>query len=239
MKKITYIILVLIVAFSFSSCEKKITTADVTTKTAYLPVITLEGESQMIVELGDTYVEPGATATAGDKEIDVTITGTVNTSVFGKYILTYSAESADGYSNSFDRIVWVVPPKGDFATSISGYYKSTVNRIYADHIVTKENLEYILISETGNANEYLLSDAVGGYYDIALGYGSDYAFQDGTFTYDFSTSAFAAVTDGVAPGWGNHAVIGELVVDAAAKTVFFVGQGDFANSRFECTLTQQ
>jgi hypothetical protein len=60
------------------------------------PLVTLNGENPMTVELGSTFVDPGATATDADLgALPVTTTGTVDTSTLGAYTLTYSA--TNGY----------------------------------------------------------------------------------------------------------------------------------------------
>ncbi|NAS14348.1 immunoglobulin-like domain-containing protein [Poritiphilus flavus] len=74
------------------------------------PVITLLGDNPMYVTLGDTYVEPGATATDdidGDLSSDIVIGGdTVNTAVLGTYELTYDVSDAAG--NAADQKTRVV-----------------------------------------------------------------------------------------------------------------------------------
>ena len=61
------------------------------------PVITLNGVSPMNLTVGDTYTEPGATATdAIDGSVTVTPSGTVDTSTAGTYTVTYNAVDAAG-----------------------------------------------------------------------------------------------------------------------------------------------
>lgn len=56
------------------------------------PVIILNGVNPMSVNAGDTYFEPGATATDNiNGALTVTITGTVDTTSLGSYTITYSA----------------------------------------------------------------------------------------------------------------------------------------------------
>ena len=52
------------------------------------PVITLNGSNPTVVELGDVYVEAGATADTGEL---VSVSGSVNTNAVGTYTLTYTA----------------------------------------------------------------------------------------------------------------------------------------------------
>ena len=59
------------------------------------PVIKLNGEETITIKLNDTYKDAGATAT-DDKDGDITnkivITGKVDTSKAGTYIITYTVE---------------------------------------------------------------------------------------------------------------------------------------------------
>lgn len=63
------------------------------------PVITLLGDNPMPVELGGSYVEPGATATDdrdGDLSANITVTGTVDANTPGTYTLDYNVTDAAG-----------------------------------------------------------------------------------------------------------------------------------------------
>ncbi|MFA6270225.1 MAG: Ig-like domain-containing protein [Candidatus Paceibacterota bacterium] len=62
------------------------------------PVITLNGSSPMNMTIGQTYTEPGATATDNvDASVSVTVGGdNVDTSVVGTYEVTYNAVDAAG-----------------------------------------------------------------------------------------------------------------------------------------------
>lgn len=73
------------------------------------PVISLVGESSMTLIVGDTYLEPGASANDDiDGNVAVTISGTVDTATVGSYTLTYVASDAANNSSSKTRIVDVV-----------------------------------------------------------------------------------------------------------------------------------
>jgi hypothetical protein len=85
---------------------------NVTDQTA--PLITLNGDSIVTMPTGGSYSEAGATATdAVDGSVAVTISGSVNTSVVGTYVLTYSAKDAGGNTAiSVQRTVQVAAPLG-------------------------------------------------------------------------------------------------------------------------------
>jgi hypothetical protein len=76
------------------------------------PLITLNGQSPMLVAVGSTYVDPGATAydSCAGNSVAVTTTGTVNSATVGEYNILYSAVTGDGIPGSLTRIVEVVDP---------------------------------------------------------------------------------------------------------------------------------
>ncbi|MCA1902393.1 MAG: DUF5011 domain-containing protein, partial [Candidatus Hydrogenedens sp.] len=72
------------------------------------PVITLKGEAKIEINKGETFTDPGATAIdecQGD--VQVTVTGTVDTSVAKEYTLTYTAKDASGNTATATRTVIV------------------------------------------------------------------------------------------------------------------------------------
>jgi len=74
------------------------------------PVITLNGPDTVILNINDTYTEQGATVT-DDKDAGlntVTITGTVDTSTPGTYIISYYAADYSGNPTTVTRTVNVV-----------------------------------------------------------------------------------------------------------------------------------
>ena len=72
------------------------------------PVIALIGQSQISINVGDTFTDPGATATDSvDGSVTVTSSGAVNTAVAGQYTITYTATDAAGNSASAYRTVTV------------------------------------------------------------------------------------------------------------------------------------
>lgn len=76
------------------------------------PVLTLSGEGEIWMKAGQTYTEPGYTATDqgdGDVTQQVTVEGTVNCYHAGDYTLTYTATDSAGNSASQERIVHVEP----------------------------------------------------------------------------------------------------------------------------------
>ena len=60
------------------------------------PVITINGDNPVTVEVGDTYTDAGATASDASGSATVTSSGTVDTSTPGTYTITYTATDASG-----------------------------------------------------------------------------------------------------------------------------------------------
>lgn len=90
------------------------------------PTITLIGANPLNLTVGDNFVDPGATATDledGDATTTshIIVSGTVNASTTGSYILTYSVTDSGGLSASTTRTVVVssVPSPENPAVSLS------------------------------------------------------------------------------------------------------------------------
>lgn len=78
------------------------------------PVITMNGENPMELEVGDNYEEPGATAednADGNLTEAIKITGEVSTGVAGEYTVTYSVTDEAGNKSTKTRTVNVVEPE--------------------------------------------------------------------------------------------------------------------------------
>jgi len=81
----------------------------VTVKDNKAPEITLNGEEELTIKYGSVYSELGATAVdAYDGEVDVEVSGTVDTYKIGTYTITYTAKDSTGNSSTVTRKVNVV-----------------------------------------------------------------------------------------------------------------------------------
>ena len=89
------------------------------------PVISILGDNPATVELGSTYTDAGATATDNSGSAVVTSSGTVDTSIVGSYIITYTATDAAGNSSSATRTVNVVDTTAPVVT-VTGDNPATV-----------------------------------------------------------------------------------------------------------------
>ncbi|GAB2533894.1 immunoglobulin-like domain-containing protein [Gracilibacillus alcaliphilus] len=76
-----------------------------------VPEITLQGEEEVTIELGDDYAEAGATASDnydGDISEQVTVTGSVDISQIGTYRLTYIVMDSSGNTTRVIRTINVI-----------------------------------------------------------------------------------------------------------------------------------
>ena len=77
------------------------------------PVITLAGSSTINLTVGDSFTDPGATATDdvdGDITLSITASGIVDTSTAGTYVITYSVTDTAGNTATADRTIIVSAP---------------------------------------------------------------------------------------------------------------------------------
>ena len=85
------------------------------------PVITLIGEDTITLEFGDTFTEPGATATDavdGDLTASMVMTGSVDNSTKGTYTLSYNVKDTAGNPATEVKRVVTVEPETQSANGI-------------------------------------------------------------------------------------------------------------------------
>lgn len=164
MKKVICGILMCLGTVILSSCED---TSEDISKVTYFASLELKGESAMKINLNETYVEPGFTATEGDEDITskVKISGAVNSAVSDIYTLIYSVANVDGFSVSEQRDVLVAAPTFD-----SAYYGET--KIGNRHYVNAP----IHIMDNGDGT-YAIDDIMGGFQFHGLNAGLEPAYD--------------------------------------------------------------
>ena len=114
------------------------------------PTITLNGDSHITLNVGDTYTEQGATAKDdkdGDISNKISISGSVNTSKAGKYTITYSVKNSNGKTVTKTRIITVKAKepvkepdkKPSENTTGEGDKNTTGNNTTQDNTTSSEN----------------------------------------------------------------------------------------------------
>ena len=84
------------------------------------PVITLTGNSTVQITQGQSYTEEGASATdAVDGDVDVTISGEVDSDAVGSYSIRYTAVDSAGNEASVSRVVNVVAAQQSDPTELT------------------------------------------------------------------------------------------------------------------------
>jgi surface protein len=87
------------------------------------PVLVIIGVTPFILNIGDTYVESGVTASDNVDEastITVTTTGEVNSAIIASYIITYTATDTAGNVSTLERTVTVADLVGPVITLNGG-----------------------------------------------------------------------------------------------------------------------
>ncbi len=242
MKKILFIAVSFFFVASFMSCQKDKTTEGISRLT-YFPVFDIQGSTNISINVGDNYVDPGVVVTENGTPIDYTTSvssvffgykGTaVDPNIADVYQVIYSAVNKDGYTASAARTVTVNPANGDFVNSLEGWYTADVNRSAPPSYT---GLQYIMVSKLG-PNKYGISDGIGGYYAIGRGYGNGYLGLGATFTADIANGVYTPGPAYTVGSFGGTVVMTNLAVDAATKTISFVATWD-SGYTFTVTLKQ-
>lgn len=113
------------------------------------PVLTLNGESNIVLKVGTQYIEPGYTAidaTDGNITNRVTVSRNVNSNQIGDYEIVYSVTNSKGLKASKKRIVSVVDKNLNIYTTAS----------YSPEIDTNDKV-IITIKNTGNTYAYTIN----------------------------------------------------------------------------------
>ncbi len=121
------------------------------------PVISVLGDNPATVELGDVYVDAGATADTGETVVTI---GTVDTNTVGSYTITYTATDSAGNIGTATRTVNVVDTT-DPVITITGDNPATVElgTAYSDAGATATDLDDVTVTSTSNVD----TDTVGTY----------------------------------------------------------------------------
>ncbi len=110
-KNIITLLFVGCMVLSVVSCKKEKDSENLAKITTY-PTIILERGNAVGCPIGTEFVDPGYTALEGSLDItdQVTVSGSVNKDVFGKYAIEYKVQNAQGYESTITRTVVVYDP---------------------------------------------------------------------------------------------------------------------------------
>ena len=117
------------------------------------PVITLNGDSNIEIYMGSTFVDPGATAydeEDGDISNSIQVSGSVDTNTHGTYVLAYNVIDTDG--NSATVVVRTINVVDNFnpslALTISASFSGNDDVLDIGDTITYD----IILSNTGNTD---------------------------------------------------------------------------------------
>lgn len=211
-KNILFTMLFALCALVLTSCDKK---SEGLSRVTYYPSITLEGDTYLVWEKGEAYVDPGYYSELNGEDVtsQVTVSGTVDVNKSGIYTLTYTTcKNEDGFDASASRTVVVL----DSTSPIEGFYlnQATSNR---NGTAYGKNYE-VLVIDNGDGT-VTVDDILGGWYCQRAGYGTKYAM-----TADIAVAADGTMTliSSYVPGWGDGLDSLEGTFDAASSTFNFV-----------------
>ena len=133
------------------------------------PVVTLNGDAEINVIIGNSYTELGSTATDNSLEsLSVVITGTVDTNTLGDYNLTYTATDSTGNSHAIGRLIHVITQPLTLQYSNPTTNLFTLVDLYNN--IPNYGIEHSKsYTEVGNPNSYLNGEYIVGCVGVVGG----------------------------------------------------------------------
>lgn len=215
--------------FGFTSCNDD-NDQLTDTRVTHFATIELEGEELMVLNVGESYTEPGYTAMEGTEDITskVVVSGAVDSNEAGFYTLTYTAVNKDNFSASAKRTVMVK----DSQSLASAYFGESQygSRHYFD--------APIVISDNGDGT-YTIDDIAGGFYCYGRypGYEPTYDFHlEAVIKLNEDNSIELVSCDGSNWYWGDPIAITSGSYDPETGTVTLTN--DFSGTPLYVTLTK-
>ena len=121
----------LLFSLAISGCKKDDT--DNISRIKNYPSIVLDGGAVYAVNQNETFTDPGFVATLGDTPLTPIVTGSVDTSTKGIYVLSYTGANTEGDTVSVIRSVVVTDPAVNNVDQSGTFKRGT----FADTPVTK------------------------------------------------------------------------------------------------------
>lgn len=176
--KILFMTMLACASLAVTSCDDD--TTEGMTRITYYPTITILGESEITMKVGEEYTDEGCQVIMNGEDVtDQVITDSdVDTSTPGIYSVTYTAFNADGFSKSASRTVKVINP-GNFSTLYLG--ESEYGARHYNGALTQ------ILPYQGNI--YYIDDLSAGFY----WYGRYAGYE--AYGYDFHLEAYLQLND--------------------------------------------
>jgi len=224
--KIIILAALILTGIGFQGCEKE-TTAGFT-DIVYYADLQLEGASPLIISLGAPFTDPGYIAIERDEDVTdkVEVSGTVDVDNAGVYNINYSVTSADGFTNTVTRQVFVLPSDALISDNIPGVYMGQ----RAGQAST--NAACTITQVEDGAAVYYATDFFGGSYNVVAGYGPSYSLK----TYFYIGADNSVVSLSNTSPWGAWELSNGAYSSATSTFVFDVEQDGFG---FNVTLKKQ
>jgi hypothetical protein len=115
---------------------KKTETDDLSRIKSY-PAISLAGDEYYIINVGETFTEPGVTADLAGAPLQPIISNPVNTSRPGLYVIQYKGANTEGDTVSATRTVIVTDPAVNNLDQSGSYVSTRGGVTYEPAVVTK------------------------------------------------------------------------------------------------------
>lgn len=187
-----------------------------------IPIITLNGSATMEIIAGDSFTDPGATVNDNiDQDLQVVVTGTVDTSTPGEYTLKYNA--LDSAGNSALEVIRTVTVTAATNAIIDGYIS-----IYLGEFGTGLNniclnqLNQATLNSVFSAMKFTLKSNEA---DSGIGFnGSDVIISD-------QNGNLAAIVNNIV-----HAHF-RIATPDASKNLLVIGDMGYLNKKIPITLT--
>lgn len=154
------------------------------------PVITISGDNPLEITQGETFSDPGATATDNiDGVVSVTPTGTVDMDTAGDYTITYTATDSAGNEATATRTVTVRPADVIWNVSTVAEFRQALE----DAAANGSNDKIVLSAGTYKTT----SDGLGTFkfndnekYDLTIASAEGLSYNDVVLSGDNSTQVF-------------------------------------------------
>ena len=171
-KNILFTMFLALVALAVTSCDKE---SEGLSRITYYPTIEILGNSEAVINLGETYEDEGCYAEINGQDVSdqVIISSNINNNRVGIYSVNYAAYNEDGFSATSSRTVYVVDPN-----SIATLYFGDSRGYYGAPIYVTDNGD----------GTYHIDDLLGGWYF----YGIYPGYEP---TYDFHAEADVAIAE--------------------------------------------